>query len=145
MWLSGRSAQATKSSRYLSARGAPPLPHTSDGCGVIPTSATGWKYDPSAAPGSSPIASNCAATYLTARRPPRVAGARPSSRSSARYFKCASMTAALGANTTGAGAGLGRDAVVAHATTAAATRVTLRIGCDPCDGGPKQDRKSTRL
>src|SRR5207253_10678478 len=139
MWLSGRSAQATKSSRYLSACGAPPLPHTSDGCGVIPTSATGWKYDPSAAPGSSPIASNCAATYLTASRPPRVAGARPSSRSSARYLKCASMAAALGANTTGPGAGVGRDAVVAHAA-AAATRVTLRIGCDPRDGGPKQIR-----
>src|SRR5207245_341415 len=128
MWLSGRSAQATKSSRYLSACGAPPLPHTSDGCGVIPTSATGWKYDPSAAPGSRPIASNCAATYLTASRPPRVAGARPSSRSSARYFKCASIAAALGANRAGAGAaaGLGSDAVVAHAAAAAATRVTLR-------------------
>src|SRR6266700_719665 len=61
MWLSGRSAQATKSSRYLSARGVPPLPHTSDGCGVIPTSATGWKYDPSAAPGYLRCASIAAA------------------------------------------------------------------------------------
>src|SRR5205807_9972475 len=83
---------------------------------------------------------DCAAAYLTASRPPGVAGARPSSRSSARYFTCASMAAALGANVTGAGAGLGSDAVVAHAATAAATRVTLRIGCDPRDGGPKQIR-----
>src|SRR5437660_3241197 len=104
---SGRSAQATKSSRYLSACGAPPLPHARDGCGVIPTSATGWKYDPSAAPGSSPRASNCAAMYLTARRPPRVAGARPLTWSSARYLRCASIAAALGATTTAAGGGGG--------------------------------------
>src|SRR5437016_6944249 len=139
MWLSGRSAQATKSSKYLRACGAPPLPQTSDGRGVIPTSATGWKYDPSAAPGSSPIASNCAAMYLTARRPPRVAGARPSSSSSARYLRCASIAAVLAANVSGAGVGAraGRisGAAVAQAAAAAATRVTLRIGCDPRDWG----------
>src|SRR5207302_6516501 len=107
--------------------------HARDGCGVIPTSATGWKYDPSAAPGSSPRASNCAAMYLTVRRPPRVAGARPSSWSSARYLRCASIAAALGATTTGvgAGAGAGSDAAVAHAPAAATTRVTLRIESDP--------------
>src|SRR3989441_10994781 len=140
MWPSGRSAQATKSSRYLSAYGAPPLPHARDGCGVIPTSATGWKYDPSAAPGSSPIASNCAAMYLTARRQPRVAGARPSSWSSARYLRFASIAAALGANVTAVGVGAGAGAVVAQAAAAAATRVTLRIGCDPRDGGRKKIR-----
>src|SRR5437762_7838114 len=57
----------------------------------MPTSATDWKYDPSLAAGSRPSASNWAAMYLAARRPPRVAGARPSSRSSARYFRWASI------------------------------------------------------
>src|SRR5207253_9454075 len=73
----------------------PPLPHTRDGCGVMPTSATDWRYDPALAAGSRPSASNWAAMYLAARRPPRVAGARPSSRSSARYFRWASIAVVL--------------------------------------------------
>src|SRR5437899_5177962 len=68
----------------------------------MPTSATGWKYDPSGPAGSRPSASNWAAMYFAASRPPRVAGARPSSRSSARYLRCASMagvlTAGMGAS-----------------------------------------------
>src|SRR5712691_7087002 len=61
----------------------------------MPTSATGWKYDPSLPAGSRPSASNWAAMYFAANRPPRVAGARPSSRSSARYLRCASIAAVL--------------------------------------------------
>src|SRR5439155_2985851 len=61
----------------------------------MPTSATDWKYDPSLPAGSRPSASNWAAMYFAARRPPRVAGARPSSRSSARYFRWASMAVVL--------------------------------------------------
>src|SRR5213596_238091 len=38
---------------------------------------------------------NWAAMYCAANRPPRVAGARPSSRSSARYLRCASIAAVL--------------------------------------------------
>src|SRR2546429_8635054 len=105
MWPSGRSAQATKSSRYLSGCGAPPLPHTRDGCGVIPTSATGWKYDPSAAPGSSPIASNCAAMYLTARRPPRVAGAPPLGRVAGANLGGGGLPPPPGGTTPGGGGG----------------------------------------
>src|SRR2546428_1751379 len=59
----------------------------------MPTSATGWKYDPLLPAGSSPSASNWAAMYFAANLPPRVAGARPSSRSSAKYFRCASIAA----------------------------------------------------
>src|SRR2546430_2987519 len=82
--------------------------------------------------------------YWTARRPPGVAGARPSSSSSARYLRCASIAAVLAANVSGAGVGAkaGRisGAVVAQAAAAAATRVTLRIGCDPRNGGRKKIR-----
>src|SRR6266550_1087277 len=79
----------------------------------MPTSATDWKYDPSLAAGSRPSASNWAAMYLAARRPPRVAGARPSSRSSARYFRWASIAAVLTAGRGAArvaGVPPGRDA-----------------------------------
>src|SRR5258705_7300218 len=84
----------------------------------MPTSATGWKYDPSLLAGSRPSASNWAAMYFAAKRPPRVAGARPSSRSSARYWRCASiadvLTAGIGvARVAGAAAG---PRGAAHAT-----------------------------
>src|SRR5438093_1397091 len=36
----------------------------------MPTSATGWKYDPSLPAGSRPSASNWAAMYFAANRPP---------------------------------------------------------------------------
>src|SRR6266511_3077357 len=51
--------------------------------------------------------------YLTASRPPRVAGARPSSRSSARYLRWASAAAVLtggSAGLAGVGVSSGRDA-----------------------------------
>src|SRR5467141_1058474 len=79
----------------MSDRVAPPLPQTSDGRGVMPTSATGWKYDPSLPAGSRPSASNWAAMYFAAKRPPCVAGARPSSRSSERYLRWAAIAAVL--------------------------------------------------
>src|SRR5213593_3215185 len=107
-WASGRSAQATKSSRNASVRVVPARPHTSEGCGVRPTSATGWKYEWSGPAGSRTSASNTAAMYWTARRPPRVAGARPSSKSSARYLRCASTAAVLMGGSGGpAGVGVG--------------------------------------
>src|SRR6267143_6205322 len=97
----------------MSDRVAPLLPQTSDGRGVMPTSATGWKYEPSFAAGSRPNASNWAAMYFAANRPPRVAGARPSSRSSARYLRCAAiatvLTAGMGAARV-AGVAAGPDA-----------------------------------
>src|SRR5437899_5879307 len=94
MSASGRSAHATNASRYERLSDAPPdLPQEREGWGVIPTSATGWKYVPFAPVGSSPRAWNWAAMYSAARRPPRVAGARPSSRSLARKRRCASMAA----------------------------------------------------
>src|SRR5438477_4254048 len=79
----------------------------------MPTSATDWKYDPSLAADSRPSASNWAAMYLAARKPPRVAGARPSSRSSARYCRWATIAAVLTAGRGAArvaGVPPGRDA-----------------------------------
>src|SRR5213080_4715264 len=89
----------------------------------MPTSATDWKYDPSPPAGSRASAWNWAAMYLAASRPPRVAGARPSSRSSAKYFRCASIAAVFTAGSGGSwrtavegGSGVGHAAVARAAT-----------------------------
>src|SRR4051812_4617292 len=55
---------------------------------------TRWKYEP-LAPGSAPAPRSMLAMYSAARRPPRVAGARPSSRSELRKRRCPSISAAL--------------------------------------------------
>ena len=60
----------------------------------MPTMGTFWNQVPSSAPGSSPKARNCAATYWTASSSPRVPGSRPSRRSCERKRVWASSAAA---------------------------------------------------
>src|SRR6266536_1415542 len=91
--------------------------------------------------------------YFTASAPPRVAGARPSSTSSARYLRCASIAAVLTAGTGAAApapaAGAGDDSGAPAGThpTAAATitsRLTIRMVRVP-RMGRRQENPLARL
>jgi hypothetical protein len=88
--------QTTTSSGYRSVAAAFPVAATRIVAALAPTTSIGtlWNQSPFT-PGSTPAERSWLAMYSDARRPPRVAGARPSRRSELRKRRAPSISAVV--------------------------------------------------